>query len=217
MDTAASSQKNCCRWVSASSVQARVIGSEAGRLHQRRLRLGRRRMTVPQRPAAQQEIVGVWIGRRLGQGPLEQLVLQRHAQGGGSGARRVVLHGEDIGDGTIVAIGPEIRAGRGLDRLGRRAGPITGVASVALDDVAGARCTADSCHVDRLSLVPELRVPSGHPAVAEPGELGGDVFGEPVGKRLVGRIGTHIGERQDGDHGSAPTAVDGQGAPGGVG
>ena len=70
----------------------------------------------------------------------------------------LVLHGEDVLEIAVVAFGPEMVAGCGLDQLRGDAHPRAGLAHAALQDVGHAQTDAHILHVDRLALERERGV-----------------------------------------------------------
>ena len=71
----------------------------------------------------------------------------------------VVLHGEQVFQHAVVAVGPDVLAGLGLDQLAGDAQAPVGHAHAALEHVAHAEIARDGAHVGRLVLVDEGRIP----------------------------------------------------------
>src|ERR1700730_1103295 len=67
----------------------------------------------------------------------------------------LVLHGEDVGKLAVVTVRPDVRAGRGVDQLGRDAHPIVDLAHAAFDHVAHAELATHLGDADRTALVDE--------------------------------------------------------------
>ena len=72
--------------------------------------------------------------------------------------REFVLHGEDIREVAIKAVGPDVCAARSIDKLAGNAHPVARLADTAFQHVAHAEFAADLLHVDRLALVGKARV-----------------------------------------------------------
>src|SRR5438309_11338305 len=79
--------------------------------------------------------------------------LRDYALAFGAGQRRldrgddtrgdVVLHREDVGQISVVTLGPEMGTGGCIDKLAGDAHALPGPAHAALEDVAGAKVAAD--------------------------------------------------------------------------
>ena len=67
----------------------------------------------------------------------------------------LVLHREDIGEITVVPLGPHVLAGFGLDQLRRDTNAIAGFAQTPLEYVTHAQFAADPLHINRAALVCE--------------------------------------------------------------
>ncbi len=61
--------------------------------------------------------------------------------------RVLVLQREDVVEVAVVALGPDVVAGIGVDELRRDAHPMAGLAHAALDDVARAQLLANLSNV----------------------------------------------------------------------
>ena len=66
--------------------------------------------------------------------------------------RDLVLHGEDIREAAVVALGPDVAAGGDIVELGGDAHMVAFLAHRALDDVADAELLADLLQVDGFAL-----------------------------------------------------------------
>ena len=113
--------------------------------------------------------------------------------------RHLVLDREDVLEVAVVALGPEVAVGLGVDQLHGDADALARLAHAALDDVLHAELARDLLHVDRLALVLERRVARDHEQLAEARQLGDDVLGDAVGEEFLLGIAAHVVERQDGD------------------
>jgi hypothetical protein len=70
-----------------------------------------------------------------------------------SADRDFVLKLEDVFKQTVEPVGPEIRAGRRIDKLRADAHAAAGFANRTFENVAHSQFTPDPLHVDRLALV----------------------------------------------------------------
>lgn len=110
-----------------------------------------------------------------------------------------VLQVEHVGRRAIEPVGPQMRAGDGVDQLPGDAQPIAAAANATLEHIADAEVAADLADIDRLALVGEGGVARDHGEAAAAGKRGGDVLGNAIGKIILLRIAAHIGERQHRD------------------
>jgi hypothetical protein len=116
-------------------------------------------------------------------------------------ARDLILHGEDVAERAVVALGPDMRAGFRLDQLRGDAHARADRAVAALHHVAHAELAADAADVDRASLVGEARVARDHEQPAQPRQVGKDVLHHAVGKIVMARVAAHVDEGQHRDRG----------------
>ena len=132
-----------------------VMRIDLDRLFQQRLRhrVVRPRHPPVMRERAHHEIPGVEAARRL--------VLRAKAFGGiemrlDRGDDRLgdlVLHGEDVRDAAVVALGPQMAAGGDVVELRGDAHLVAAAAHAAFDDVAHAELARDLVDVGRAPLV----------------------------------------------------------------
>ena len=80
---------------------------------------------------------------------------QLRAQLVGEARDDLVLHVEKIGDGLVEALGPEMVAGLGIDKLDIDAQAIAAALNRAFEDVADVQLATDLLHIDMLALVGE--------------------------------------------------------------
>ena len=111
----------------------------------------------------------------------------------------LVLDGKGVFEFAIVALGPAMGAGRGVDKLGSDADAVAGAANAALQHVARAKLAPDLPHVDGLALVPEARVAGDDEQLGEPRQLCDDVLGDAVAEVFLIRVAAHAGEGENGD------------------
>ena len=111
----------------------------------------------------------------------------------------LVLQGKDVGQVAVVAVGPDVIAGRGVDQLGGDAHAIAALAHAALQHVTHAEFARDALYVDRLALVGERRIARDDEEPAQLRQTGDDVLGNAVGEIFLLRVAAHVGERQYGD------------------
>src|SRR6516165_8479470 len=62
--------------------------------------------------------------------------------------RHLVLKLEDVVDGAVEAVGPDVRAGAGVDELARDPHPVAGLAHAAFEHVAHPQFSRHLPHID---------------------------------------------------------------------
>src|SRR5438132_179278 len=129
---------------------ARPIRAEANCLLEIRDRLVHRAgqklapadMGISRHPAAIERIGVIGRTTRLCD---RELPLER----AGNARRNLVLHGEQIADVAVEALGPEMRAGLGVDQLDVDPDLMAGSLNTAFQNIADAQLAADLLGVDR--------------------------------------------------------------------
>ena len=102
------------------------------------------------------------------------------AERGGDSLRDIVLHREQVFDRPVVALGPDVAAGGGFDELGGHANPLADRLDAALKNIFHAEVATDLADVDRLALIDRGGIASDDEKVLGVGEIGNDVFGDPI-------------------------------------
>ncbi len=158
---------------------------------------GRHRGHVRQR--AQIEVIGVEIVGMLSPGAFDLRALQAGLDDADDLVGDLVLQVENVFQRAVVAVGPQMRPGRGLDQLRRDAHPVARLAHASFQDIAHAELTPDLSHIDGSALVGEARIARDHEQPFDPRQAGDDVLDHAVGEILLLRIAAHVLERQDRD------------------
>src|SRR5207302_1638404 len=70
----------------------------------------------------------------------------------------LVLQYEDFHEITVIAFGPDVLAGFGLDKLRRDADPTAGLAQSAFEDIAHPQFAPDLFHIHGTTLVGEAGI-----------------------------------------------------------
>jgi hypothetical protein len=179
----------CIRWVRLDGLAQQRLGANV-------LGLG-----LPEigRQRAQVEVVGGQTFSGFGSRALDLGSLDVLFHGGNDPLRNLVLQGEDGSEVALVAIGPNVGAGLGLDQLGDDAHPGAGLAYAALSHVAHAKLAADLQHIGDPDLVDEARLAGDHEQPAHARQGHENVVDHAVGEVLLLRIAAHVGKRQHGD------------------
>jgi hypothetical protein len=142
---------------------------------------------------------GIEAAGRAAEHPRDLAGGQLDAQGQHDFTRDLVLDVEHVAHQPVIALGPDMVPGRGIDELRRDAEPVGAAANAAFEHVAHAKLARDLPHVDRFALVSEARIARDHQEAADFRERGDDVLGKPVGEMLLLGVGAHVLERQDRD------------------
>ena len=135
---------------------------------------------------------GLFRASRLGRGELgvERVRKARHD---------FVLHVEEIGQGLIEPLGPEMIGALGVNELHIDAHAVSAALDAALEDIADVQVAPDRLHVEQLALVRERRVAGDHDGASNSRKIGRQVLRDPVDEMLLLRVAAEIGEGQD-DH-----------------
>ena len=96
-----------------------------------------------------------------------------------------ILQLEKVGDVLLEAVGPEMSAGVGVNKLRVDAHAVLVALHRAFEHVADAELFADLFGVEALALEGERRVASDDEAVADAREFGGEVLGHAVGEIVL--------------------------------
>src|SRR5262245_29547330 len=100
-------------------------------------------------------------------------------------AGHLVLHLKDILKPPIVALGPAMGTGRGIDELHRDSYSVTAAANTSLQDVVHAKLASDLAYVDRLSLVLKGGVVGDDEEIGKPRQLRNDILANAVRKIVL--------------------------------
>ena len=120
----------------------------------------------------------------------------------GDASADLVLQIEDVVELPVVALGPHVMPGLGVDQLRRHANPAATLAHAALDDVARAQFLADLANIGRDPLEGKGRVAGDHRKRLPQRQRGDDVLGQPVREVVLLGITADVLERQHRDGGT---------------
>ena len=123
----------------------------------------------------------------------------------------LVLQGEEVRHVGVVAMGPDLQAGRGVAQLGPDPEVLPRAPDAAVEHVAHAEVAADLLRVDRLAAVGERRGAGRDEQPPQAREAGDDVLGEALGEILLAGVLAEVGEGQHGDRGPGLRALVGGG------
>src|SRR5258708_6767997 len=139
---------------------------------------------------------GIKTCRRLAHCRLLLGVSDGRRDSDGRGLSNFVLHGENVREITVVALGPDMVAGLGLNKLSGHANMAAGFADTTFEHVADAELTADPFHIDRAALEGKGRIPGDHEKRGVAGQRRDDVLGDPISEELLLRVAAHVLEWQ---------------------
>ena len=122
---------------------------------------------IDQRQRPQHQIIGVEAVSALALDPLDLGASQAGLDGADHADRDLILHGEDVIERTVIALGPQMRAALGLDQLGGDADAIACLAHAAFQHVTDAEIAPDLLHVDRPAPVGGARIARDHEQPAD--------------------------------------------------
>jgi hypothetical protein len=108
----------------------------------------------------------------------------------------LILDRENVGEVAIVALGPEMVAGRSVDQLGGDPNAVAGLAHAAFQHVADAEFARDLADIDRAALEGECGVAGDHRQRRDVGQIGGYVLADPVAEIFLLGLAAHVGEGQ---------------------
>ena len=128
---------------------------------------------------------GIKTCLRLAHRPLLFGVSDGRRDGDGRGLSNFVLYGENVREITVVALGPDMIAGLGLNKLSGHANTVAGFSETTFEHVADAEFAPDLFHIDRTDLVGKGRVPGDHEKRGVAGQRRDDVLGNPIGEVLL--------------------------------
>ena len=129
--------------------------------------------------------------------PLGDVDVDRQARGDRPGD--LVLQVEEFFEFEIEPVGPQHGFGGCVDEFDGDAKALVGPPQAAAENVTHAEAPLDFLCGIGAEIEQEGRVPRDHHQIAEPGEAGNDVFGDPLAEMIVTRIAGQIGQRQDRD------------------
>ena len=143
--------------------------------------------------------VGLDIGSRSQSNGLLLLRQELDLQLLDDGLGDFVLDRENVGQIAVEAVGPQMPAGGAVDQLAGDPHPLAGLADASLKNEFHAQLGGNLGDVDRFALEGEAGVAPDHEQPADLGQIGDDVFGDPVGEIFLFGIARHIVERQHRD------------------
>ena len=110
-----------------------------------------------------------------------------------------VLHIEEVGNGLVEAVGPQMIAGFGVDQLYIDPEPVAAALYRALQRVADVQFAADPLHIDRFALEGECGVARDNERAGDARQVRGQAFGHAIDKIVLLGIAANIRERKNND------------------
>ena len=142
---------------------------------------------------------GIKTCRRLAHRPLLLGGSDGRRDGDGRGLSDFILHGENVGEITVVALGPDMIAGLGLNKLCGHPNAVAGFTDTAFEHAADAEFTPDLFHIDRTALEGKGRIPGDYEKRGVAGQRRDDVLGDPIGEELLLGVAALVLEWQNRD------------------
>jgi hypothetical protein len=113
----------------------------------------------------------------------------------------LVLEGEDVFEVAIVALGPEVKAGCGVDQLRVDPDPVRSASDAAFEDVTNAEVLGDLPGRCRSSLVLKYGVTRGDEEARELRQVGDQILSQAIAEVFLLRVAGEVIERQNRDRG----------------
>ncbi len=110
------------------------------------------REAVQMPPAARVQMPGIETARRRDAGTFDDRMPDDRFERSDDVIGQFVLDLEQILQGTLVALRPEVMTGSRIDQLAGHAHSVAGLANAAFEHVAGAQAAADLLDIDRAPL-----------------------------------------------------------------
>ena len=113
----------------------------------------------------------------------------------------LILQGEDVLQWAVVALGPQVTAGGGVDQLRGDPHLLVRFLHAAFQHVAHAHLFPHVLHLHRFAFVGEGRVAGDDKETGDAGEVAGEHFGDAVAEVVLLGVFAHVVEGQDDDGG----------------
>ena len=138
----------------------RIIRLELERFLQQRDRRRRafRHQFVDERQRLQHQVIGIQAVRPFAFDALDLDFSQARLDCADHAHCDLVLHGKDVAQQSVIALGPDLHAAVCFDQLGGNADAVAGFAHAALEHVVDAKILPQSSYVDCFALVDEARI-----------------------------------------------------------
>jgi hypothetical protein len=104
----------------------------------------------------------------------------------------LVLHSENVGEIAVIALGPNVLAGFGLDELRSNADAVAGFAQAALEHIPHRQLAPDLLHIDHAAFIREGRIASDDEERRIPGQNSNDLLDHAVGEIFLLGVAGHI-------------------------
>src|SRR5262249_5940952 len=108
----------------------------------------------------------------------------------------LVLGRENVGQVTVVTLGPDVIADLGLDQLRGDADTVAGSPHAALKHITNPELAPDLLHIDCPAFVGEGRIPGDDEEPADAGECSDDLLDYAVGEIFLLWIAAHVDKGQ---------------------
>ena len=119
------------------------------------------------RDALQVVVIGIQICSRLASCALDLGLLHLGGDCAHHACRNLILQIENILNGAVEAVGPDMRSRRCVDELSGDAYAVRGLANAAFQHIAHAKLVTNLLHIDRPPFVGEARIARDHEQPAQ--------------------------------------------------
>ncbi len=147
----------------------------------------------------QGEVNGVGVAGMLAKGAQALGSCQFGAKGIRDPRDNVHLQFAELGAVAIEAVGPNMCAGVGRDKLGVDSYVFAGAPHASFERVTHAEFAPNLLHVDRLALVGEGGVASNDETILQMGEIRRQIVRDRIGEIVLVGVVAQVRERQDND------------------
>src|SRR5215469_8042519 len=106
----------------------------------------------------------------------------------------LILHRENVSEFTIIAFGPDVVAGLGLDQLRGDADAVAGTSHGAFEYVAYTKVASDPFHIDGAALIGEAGIAGDHEQRRIARQRGDDLLNRAVREVFLLGVAAKIGE-----------------------
>src|SRR5207248_3458129 len=104
----------------------------------------------------------------------------------------LVLHRENLSEVAVVALGPDMISGLGLNKLRGHPDAVAGFPEAAFENIPDTEFASDLLHIDGAVLVGEAGITGDHEQRWVAGQGGDDVLGDPISDEILLRIAAHV-------------------------
>src|SRR6185437_5477305 len=175
-----------------------ISGLELERLLEQRNGLFRifGRVAVGEGRGPQHKVVGIETFGPLALGSLDLRFPEARLDGADDAHRDLVLQGEDVVEGPIIALRPDMASRLRLQQLAGNANAIADLAHAAFEHISHAELASDPTNVRRLALVGKARIAPDDEEPFDARQAGDNVIDHAVAEIILLAVAAHVLKRQ---------------------